>query len=406
MNQKRIKVVSLATTYPESLESTKPKFVHILNKELVKLGVDVKVIAPHARGSKSREMMNLVEIKRFRYLSERSELSDRSIPDTIIQSRFGKIKVAFMILRFFFFTLFECLRERPDIVHGHWAFPGGYIASLVAGLVGTKYVVSIHGAETPLLKKYNFILKKTIKSLNNASAVIVNSNYTRNEYERLGVKKEKIVKINPSPNFVNHISDYKILKKFKTKFGDEDTKIILFVGRLIERKGIEYLIKSLPEIKTQKFHLIIAGEGWLFDDLMKLTSSLNLHDKVTFFGSPSHEELGKLHDISDIFVCPSIIDSKGETEGLGLVILEAMESGLPVIATSVGGIVDIVKNQENGILINQKDSRVIAEAIDRLFRDKEFTEKIAQNSKKIVAEFDPTNIAKEHFTLFQKLLKN
>jgi len=160
MNQKRIKVVSLATTYPESLESTKPKFVHILNKELVKLGVDVKVITPHARGSKSREMMNLVEIKRFRYLSERSELSDRSIPDTIIQSRFGKIKVAFMILRFFFFTLFECLRERPDIVHGHWAFPGGYIASLVAGLVGTKYVVSIHGAETPLLKKYNFILKK------------------------------------------------------------------------------------------------------------------------------------------------------------------------------------------------------------------------------------------------------
>jgi len=406
MNQKRIKVFSLATTYPESPESKKPKFVHILNKELVKLGVDVKVIAPHTRGFKSKEMMNSVEIKRFRYLPEGSELSDRSIPDTIKQSRFGKIKVAFMILRFFFFTLFECLKDRPDIIHGQWAFPGGYIASLAAGLVGTKYVVSIHGAETPLLKKYKFILKKTIKSLNNASTVIVNSNYTRNEYEKLGVKKEKMIKINPPPNFVNHISDYKILKKFKTKFGDEDAKIILFVGRLIERKGVEYLIKSLPEIKTQKFHLIIAGDGWLFDHLKKLTDSLNLRDKVTFFGSPSHEELGNLHDISDIFVCPSIIDSKGETEGLGLVILEAMESGLPVIATSVGGIVDIVKNQENGILINQKDSKAIAEAIDRLFRDKEFSEKISQNSKKMVAEFDPINIAKEHFALFQKLLKN
>ena len=174
----------------------------------------------------------------------------------------------------------------------------------------------------------------------------------------------------------------------------------------MERKGVEYLIKSLQEIKAKNFHLVIAGDGWLLDDLVDLTNSLNLQSRVTFFGSPSHEELGKLHDVSDVFVCPSIIDSKGETEGLGLVILEAMESGLPVIATSVGGIVDLIKNEENGILNDQKSSTAIAQAIDRILNNKELTQKIVNNSKQTVLEFQPPKIAKKHFISYHNLLKN
>ncbi|MCH6575314.1 MAG: glycosyltransferase family 4 protein [Bacteroidetes bacterium] len=222
----------------------------------------------------------------------------------------------------------------------------------------------------------------------------------------MGVREDKINWINPTPNFVKHISNVEELRKFRQKFTGDENKVILFVGRLVERKGVEYLIKSLAEIKTQKFHLMIAGNGGLLDDLVNLTNSLNLQDKVTFFVSPTQEDLGKLYDTSDVFVCPSIIDSKGETEGLGLVIPEAMESGLPVIATSVGGIVDVVKNEENGILINQKDSKAITTAIDRLLTDKELTEKIVNNSKKTILEFDPIKISEKHFILFQNLLKN
>jgi len=212
--------------------------------------------------------------------------------------------------------------------------------------------------------------------------------------------------IYPIPNFVKHISDDEELHKFRKKFTDDNSKIILFVGRLVERKGVEYLIKSLPEIKTLKFHLIIAGEGWLFEDLKKLTNSLGLQDKVTFFRGPSDEELGKLHDISDVFVCPSIVDSKGETEGLGLVIPEAMESGLPVIATSVGGIVDIVKNEENGLLVEQKDPKSIAHAIDRIISDRELKKRIIQNSKNTVNEFLPKKIAQKYLEVFQRIIKN
>jgi len=239
---------SLATTYPESTSSKKPKFVHILNKELVKLGVDVKVIVPHTKNSLTTEIMDSVLIRRFKYLPEKYEINNRSIPDEIKQSRFGKIKVALMFSTFFVFTVFDCLKERPDVIHGQWAFPGGYIAYLVSRIVGAKCVISIHGAETPLLKKSKFILKKTINSLNKSQIVIVNSKYTKKEYEKMGVNKDKMIIINPAPNFVNHTADKEFLKKFRQKFVDDETKIILFVGRLVERKGVEYLIKAIPKI--------------------------------------------------------------------------------------------------------------------------------------------------------------
>ena len=403
MTENKIKIYSLATTYPESVTSVKPKFVHILNKEMVKKGAEVKVIVPHTKDSLSMETMESVLIRRFKYLPESYELSDRSIPDEIKLSKIGKVKVALMIGIFFIFTYIECLKEKPDIIHGHWAFPGGYIAYIVSKLVGSKCVISIHGGETPLLKKSKFILKKTINSLNKSDAVIVNSDYTKLEYKNLGVKDNKMIKINPAPNFVQHTQDTEQLEKFRRKFVNDDVKIVLFVGRLVERKGVEYLIKAIPKIKTS-VHIIIAGDGWLLHDLKKLVTSFGLENKVSFFGPPSNEEIGHLHDISNVFVVPSIIDAMGETEGLGLVIPEAMESGLPVIATAVGGIVNIIKNNENGILIPQKDSEAIAEAVDKILSNKELRNKLVTNSKNTVEEFLPSLIAKEHLEIFANCL--
>ena len=397
-----MKLYSLTTTYPESPFSKKPKFVHNLNKELVKLGVDVKVIVPHTKGSLTSDNMDSVIIKRFKYLPENYEINEHSIPVEINQSKFGKLKVAFMISVFFMYTLVNCLKERPDILHGNWAFPGGYIAYIVSKLVGAKCVISIHGGEIPLLKKSKFFLKITINSLNKCDMVIVNSNYTKKEFELMGVNKDNMIKINPTPNFVNHATDKESLKKFRQKFVNDDYKIILFVGRLIERKGAEYVIKAVPKIHSSKIHLIIGGGGLLMNDLKKLVSELNIEDKVTFFGPPTDEELGYLHDIGDVFVMPSIDDSRGETEALGLVIPEAMESNIPVIATSVGGIVDTVKNDVNGILVEQKNPDVIAEAIDKILSNNELANRLVQSSKSTVNEFLPTTIAKKHLEIFKK----
>jgi len=403
MDSNEITIYSLATTYPESSQSIKPHFVHVLNKELVKLGAFVLVITQHLKDSMLNEIIDSIEVRRFRYLPEKYQLYSRSIPDELNKSKSGSLKVLILIIVFFFFTFFTCLKKNPDIIHGQWAFPGGYIAYLVAKIFRKKSVITVHFAEIPLLKRFKFLKKIVVNGLNKSSKVVAVSNYTKNELVLMGVKKDKITVIRSTPNFVEHTSNTELLKEFRNKITSQDNKIILFVGRFVEHKGVDYLIKSISEISTKNIHLIIAGSGVMEDQWKQLVKSLDLENQITFFNSPSHKELGLLHDISDVFVCPSIIDARGNTEGLGLVIPEAMESHLPVIASSVGGIVDIIKNESNGLLVDQKDSTLIAKAIERIISDAKLANKLVENSQETVKEFSPQNIAEKYLKLFETI---
>jgi len=403
MNQRKIKIYSLSTIYNTKSDYTGPHtFAHVLNRELVKLGIDVKAITHHTKGSLTREMMDGVLVKRFRYLPEKYEFDFTSITELISKSKFSRVKVIIMIVSFFVFTFFECLKAKPDVLHAHWAFPAGFIAFMISKIFRKKCVVTIHGGIV-LLKKFRFMKRIVTYGLNN-SVVIAVSNFTKNELIRLGVKNENIIKINVPPDFVSHVSDTEYLDRFRRRFTKPSNKIILFVGRLVEFKGVEYLIRSLLEIKDAQVHLIIIGSGMLLDQLTNITKSLGLQNKVTFFGRATHEEVGWLHDISDIFVCPSIIDSEGASDQMPLVIPEAMESGLPVIATSVAGIVDVVKDEVNGLLVEQKNPTAIARAIERIISDKELEKRIIENSKETVREFSPETIARQHFEIYQKLI--
>ena len=376
-------VYTLSTTY---FDAQKHGFVHTLNKNLVKDGFDVKAFTYRRPNTPKEEVLDSVLIKRFSYLPQKFEMKD-SIPEEIRKSNVGLLKVFIMTIRFFFFTVGQCLKDKPDIIIGRWAFPSGYIAYLVSKLFRTKSVIEIYGSELAFTKKSKFIRKFLIPAMNKASLVIANSEYTKNEFIKLGVKKEKIIKIGTPPNYVKHTSDKNFLKEFRRKFTEESSKIILFVGHLIELKGAEYAVRALQYLQNKKTHLIIAGDGILMNNLKKLTNDLGLEKRVTFFGMANLDEVGWLHDISDVFVCPPIIDSRGFTENLCKVIPEAMESGLPVVATNVGGVPEVIQNEETGLLVEQKDSKAIAEAINRFLTDNEFKDRILQNSKRILQEF-------------------
>jgi len=404
LNKKSIKVYSLATTYPESLDSKKPKFVHLINKELAKFGFQVKTITPHSKNALVTEEMDSVLIRRFKFLPEKHELNYSSIPDEIRRTKFGYFKVIIMSLTFFWVTFFECLREKPDIIHAHWAFPCGVIAYIMSFFFHSKFIVTIHGGEIPFVKKFKLIKKIVVHALNKSVLVCANSNYSKNEYVKMGVNQDKIITLFVPASFVKHSNNLSSVKKFREKYADSSEKIVLFCGRLVERKGVEYLIKAIKELSINNVRLIIVGGGEMLEKLQSLTNSLGLDDKISFAGRASDEELGVFHDISNVFVCPSIIDSQGNTEYLGLVIPEAMESKLPVIASSVGGIVDIIKNEENGLLVHQKDPSSLARAIERIISDEKFRMKLVENSKKTVNEFSSTIIGKKYYEIFQNCL--
>ena len=115
--------------------------------------------------------------------------------------------------------------------------------------------------------------------------------------------------------------------------------------------------------------------------------------------------MGWLHDISDVFVCPPIVDSKGFTENLCKTIPEAMESGLPVVATNVGGLSEVVQNEKTGLLVEQKDPQAIAKAVDRILSDNILRNTLVSNSKSIVDEFSLESLEQKYVNSIKKILK-
>ncbi len=388
-----------------NFETGQVGFVHTENKSLVKAGYRVKSITYHRPGTKKEETVDDVHIKRFRYLPDKFAIK-LSIQQEINKSRFGMVKALFMVTGFFWYTFFESIKEKPDLYLAHWAFPTGYIAYKMSRIFKKKCVIEIHGSEVTQTKNSKFLQRLLIPAMNNCSLVIANSDYTKNEFIKMGVKYEKFVKIGNPPNYVKHTFNSEDLKEFRKKFADETTKILLFVGNLIELKGAEYAIRAITFIKENKVHLIIAGTGMLENKLKELVKSLELEKKVTFFGLASFDDMGRLHDISDVFVCSPIVDSKGFTENLPKTILESMESGLPVVATNVGGLAEVVQDEKTGLLVEQKDAQSIAKAVQRVLGDSALRDKLVENSKEIVNEFSLEGIEKKYIETISNVIKN
>ena len=228
MQKKEILIYSITTTYVRSSKRGVNIFVHGLNKELIPLGVKIKTITPHSKGEKLKEIIDGVKVLRFKYSPEHFEISSSSISDEVSKSTIGLFKVFLLTLNFFIFLYFECLKEKPDILHGHWAFPGGFVAYIISKIFRKKAIITIHGGEIPLLKKFNLLRRIVIHGLNNSSVVIANSNYTKKELMSMGVEEEKIIIEKVTPNFLKCSENKQSLGQFRRRFTEPDNKIILF----------------------------------------------------------------------------------------------------------------------------------------------------------------------------------
>ena len=168
------------------------------------------------------------------------------------------------------------------------------------------------------------------------------------------------------------------LERFKRSRGNRtiippyirDRKLVLSVSRLVERKGLEFLIRAVPLVirDVPDAHFIIIGTGPLADKLKRLASALDLDDVIDFMGEIPPEQLALYYQASDLFALPCRTMPNGDTEGFGLVFLEANACGLPVVAGRAGGTVEAVVDGETGLIVDGSDPSNIASAIVRVLR--------------------------------------
>jgi glycosyltransferase involved in cell wall biosynthesis len=160
---------------------------------------------------------------------------------------------------------------------------------------------------------------------------------------------------------------------------------ILFVGNLIERKGVQHLIDALSRLPARiGAKLVVLGEGPQQSRLEAQVRRLGLESRVTMPGRVPEEELHRAFAAAHVLVLPSVVDARGDTEGLGVVLLEGMSYGIPVIGSNVGGITDIVTDGKTGILVPPGDPGAIAAALERLATDPTFAGRLAETGSRHV----------------------
>ena len=253
----------------------------------------------------------------------------------------------------------------------------------------------MHGAEVFVLGK-NPILKFVLK---NADYLISNSTFTeRKTLEVYPVINHQV--ISPGVDIKRFYPQKKIPNIRKILNISEEDIFILAIGKFIPRKGFEYLIKAFNIIVNQRkktnIKLRIGGRGPLKKKYEMMIKEYVLNNYISFLEYINDEEIPSYYTEADIFVLPSIIDSRGDTEGLGVVLLEAMACHTPCIATRVGGIPDIIKDGINGFLIKQRNFKGLVERILRLADDRELRIKMGINGYKSVKEnFNWNSISKK-----------
>ena len=232
---------------------------------------------------------------------------------------------------------------------------------------GIPYIVTAHAGDVfPLKNRFLKWFGKT--ALRSCFYCTVNSNAT----------KQAVVEVANIPNVdvipmgvdLKAFSPSKKSSSIRKRLGINGP-FILTVGRMAEKKGFKYLIAAMPKIlkRLPKAKLVLIGDGPDKEMLERLANELNLGSNVVFAGKVTHKELERWYPTADVFVLPSIVTSEGDTEGLGVVFLEAIASGTPIIGSNVGGIPDIIKHNKTGLLVPQKDKDALADAITKLLTD-------------------------------------
>lgn len=373
-----MKVLVIGSVYPRFNEDAEVPWLRTSIAHLKKAGVEIQILAPTYKGLRSHEIDG-VRVNRFRYAPKNWEMltHEEGAPSKMASKPWLQLLAIPYIISGFFRCLSICRKWKPDIIHAHWPFPHAYIALGAAKLFKIPLVLNFHGAELLLIRKKKWVRPLLKVAIGQAQAVFANSSFTAGK-----IKALRNVNVEWSPYGTTLGRDEKgdaaivphpVTDKFK----------ILFVGRHIERKGICYLIEAAKYLPADKFEIRIVGVGDLTD---KLKAQAAPYPQVVFTGKLSPEELETEYRTANVFTLPAIVDSKGDTEGLGVVLIEAMELGLPIVASNVGGIPDVVVNGQSGILVEEKNPQALADAFKRLAADPNLIRQLLAGARNRIKE--------------------
>lgn len=331
-------------------------------------------------------------------LSERgilaSELENSGIEVIFLNKRYGfdlglSLRLAALIGK-----------KKIDILHTHNQRPLVYGALAASLSKVNAYVHTRHGRNDPDNSKSTFMSRFFSAFTDKIVCVSQDIYKVSLEKEKISTQKLEVIRNGIDINkFVNATSkDEYLLNQLGIK---TDAFVIGTVGRLSRIKNQMFLMDAFKHLFSahSDTRLIVIGDGPLKQDLIEHVDEIGLRGKVLFLGE--RKDVASLMKLFDVFVLPSL------SEGISLVILEAMAAGLPIIATNVGGNLELIKEGENGFFVSLGNPLYLSSAIERLMQDSKLRRSISENNrKKALAEFDIAVMCKKYESLYSSLVKN
>ncbi len=371
-----MKILMLTSVYPRAEGDAEVPWMRETVRRLRARGHEVEILAPAWKGLRSHTIDG-APVHRFRYAPAGLEMltGEEGAPARLARKPWLQLLAIPYILCGATACLRLALRRKPDVLHVHWPFPHGLMALPTRWLARVPMLPNFHGAELLMAARKRWIRPLLRLVLRNARLAIVNSAFTAARVTALRDLPVRVVPYGTTLGEGAPAARHEAGNPFRA----------LFVGRHIERKGIPHLIKAFGMLPPGRFELVIVGEGDQTEALRAQAAALP-GARIRFTGKLSAEALRREYVSAHAFVLPAVIDSRGDTEGLGVVLVEAAECGLPLVASTVGGITDVVEDGVTGLALPPGDAEAIAAALLRLESDPALRERLVAGARARVRE--------------------
>jgi L-malate glycosyltransferase len=401
-------VLVLTSSFPRREDSYEGNFIFELVRKLSSLKFKIWVLAPHFPRGKIREIWQQIVICRFLYFfpTRFERLAYGSgLLFNVSRDFFSFIGMVPFFLSELIWTLCIVNRKKINLIHTHWLIPQGLVGAIVRRLTGLPHIATVHGSDVNLIKHFRIFYSIVSFITRHSNVITVNSNYMKLQLEAIVPGSSKKIRVIPMGI---DFKKFKNSSKKNFKIDYSTNHLILTVGRLIDWKGTIYLIESMNEVLHEfpDAKLAIVGTGPEEVPLRRRSIELGLEKTIIFVGNVSGKDLVAYYHSADIFVLPSI-NALGRTEALGVVLLEAMAAGCPVIGSNVGGIPDIIKDGWNGYLVPEKDPHALSEMIIKIFSYESIKIQFKENGLSRVQErFSWNTISLQFLDIYHEILSH
>lgn len=345
------------------------KHIFVAAKLLSGANWQVSVLAPHEKGLARHELIQGVEIFRFRYFLEKWERLAYTgrMQELVVKNPFN-LFVLFPLFLYHFLHAGSrlALRKRPSCIHAHWWIPTGVLGCILSGLRNLPLLVTLHGTDVRLISRNPLFSSLAKWVFKHAAGITVVSEFIKAQLTgKLGVASEKIFVL-PMP-----IDPEKI---YQMEVPLPERKMILCVARLTRQKDLATLIRAFHLVlqKRDKLDLVIIGEGPEKANLQALIRDLGLERKVFLYDLMPQEILNEYYNKCYMVILPSI------EEGFGLVVVEGQLCGKPVIGANSGGIPEIIEHGETGLLFPPEDHESLASAVEEVLEDRKLASRLSE----------------------------